>query len=29
MYSYGYGGAGTVPALMAAGPGQFEETRPL
>ena len=29
MLRYGYGGAGTVPALMAGGTGQFEETRPL
>jgi hypothetical protein len=29
LYRYGYGGAGTVPALMAAGPGQFEEARTL
>lgn len=28
-HGYGYGGAGTVPALMAAGPGQFEDQRPL
>ena len=26
---YGYGGAGTVPALMTAAPGQHEETKPL
>ena len=29
LFRYGYGGAGTVPALMAAGPGQFEDQRPL
>jgi len=28
-HGYGYGGAGTVPALMAAGPGMNEEPRPL
>jgi len=28
-HGYGFGGAGSVPALMAAGPGQFEEPRSL
>ena len=28
-HGYGFGGAGSVPALMAAGPGQYEEPRSL
>jgi len=28
-HGYGFGGAGSVPALMAAGPGMFEEPRSL
>ena len=28
-HGYGFGGTGSVPALVAAGPGQFEEARSL
>jgi len=28
-HGYGYGGSGSTPALMAAGPGQNEESKPL